>query len=116
VKLSQVRELLNAVVLTGENHLDDEVFAGFGCDLMSDVLCYAKEGAVLLTGLSNKQVLNTAEIANMNSIVFVRNKVPNNEILELAREMDILMMTTKLILFESCGILYKYGLKGANLS
>ncbi|MGV8905476.1 MAG: hypothetical protein ACOH15_02620 [Acetobacterium sp.] len=116
MKLSQVRDLLGAVVLTGESHLEDEVYCGFGCDLMSDVLCFAKEGAVLLTGLVNKQVLNTAEMANMNSIIFVRNKVPSQEVLDMAKEMNILTMTTSLILFESCGLLYKHGLKGANFS
>lgn len=114
MKLSQIRELLNAVVLTGESHLEEEVYTGFGCDLMSDVLCYAREDAVLLTGLVNKHVLNTVDMANMNSIIFVRSKIPNREILEMAREMDMLVMTTNYILFESCGLLYQNGLKGAH--
>jgi len=115
VKLSLIRDILDAVVLSGESHLDDEVYSGFGCDLMSDVLCYAREDAVLLTGLVNKQVLNTADMANMNSIIFVRSKVPNEEVIKMAREMNILVMTTKYILFESCGLLYQNGLKGAHI-
>jgi len=82
---------------------------------MSDVLCYAREDAVLLTGLVNKQVLNTADMANMNSIIFVRSKVPSEEVIKMAREMNILVMTTKYILFESCGLLYQNGLKGAHI-
>lgn len=115
MRLSQVQELLEAVVLSGESHLEEEVYFGFGSDLMSDVLCFANEGAVLLTGLVNKQVLNTANIANMNSIIFVRNKIPNEEVLAMAREMDLVVMTTRYILFESCGLLYLNGLKGAHL-
>lgn len=115
MKLSRVRDLLDAVVLSGESHLDDDVYSGFGCDLMSDVLCFAREDAILLTGLVNKQVLNTVEMANMNSIIFVRNKIPNEDFLELAREMDLLVMSTKYILFECCGLLYINGLKGAHL-
>lgn len=114
MKLNQVKELLNAVVLTGEHHLEDEVYFGFGCDLMSDVLCYAQENAILLTGLVNKQVLNTADMANMNSIIFVRSKTPSKEIIDLAEEIDMLVMTTNYILFECCGLLYKHGLKGAH--
>ncbi|MBI4858219.1 MAG: hypothetical protein HY818_15895 [Acetobacterium woodii] len=115
MKLSQVRDLLEAVVLSGESHLDDEVQSGFGCDLMSDVLCFAREDAILLTGLVNKQVLNTADMANMNSIIFVRNKMPSQEMIAMAKERNLLVMSTKYILFESCGILYSNGLKGAHL-
>ncbi|HEY5537556.1 MAG TPA: hypothetical protein VIK23_02730 [Acetobacterium sp.] len=115
MKLSLIRDILNAVVLSGETHLEDEVFSGFGCDLMSDVLCFAREDTILLTGLVNKQVLNTVEMANMRSIVFVRSKIPNEDVLTMAREMDILVMTTRLILFESCGLLYQNGLAGCTL-
>jgi len=115
MKLSRVQELLEAVVLSGESHLDDEVLTGFGCDLMSDVLCFAREDAVLLTGLVNKQVLNTVDMANMNSIVFVRNKMPCEDVIKMAQEMNLLVMSTKYILFEACGMLYANGLKGAHL-
>lgn len=115
MKLSRVRELLDAIVLSGESHLDEEVYSGFGCDLMSDVLCFAREDAVLLTGLVNIHVLNTVDMANMNSIIFVRNKVPSDEIIAKARERNLLVMSTKYILFESCGLLYQHGLKGAHL-
>ena len=102
MKLREVKELLNARVLTGEEHLDEDVYVACGCDLMSDVLRYAKEDGILLTGLVNKQVFNTVDMANMHSIVFVRSK-----------DIDMLIMTTDYPLFESCGILYHNGLKGA---
>ncbi|WKY47002.1 hypothetical protein Q5O24_11615 [Eubacteriaceae bacterium ES3] len=114
MKLKEIKDLLNAVVLTGEDHLEDEVFCGFGSDLMSDVLCYANDDAILLTGLINRQVLNTAEMANMRCVVFVRNKRPSEDLIALAMEMDMLVMTTRMILFECCGVLYQHGLSGAN--
>ncbi|MGL4282104.1 hypothetical protein [Eubacterium aggregans] len=113
MKLEKVKQLLNAAVLTGGEHLDEEVYVACGCDLMSDVLRYAKDDGILLTGLVNKQVINTADIANMHSVVFVRSKVPGETILKMARDIDMLIMTTDLPLFESCGILYSDGLKGA---
>ena len=113
MKLSKIRELLNARVLTGEDHLEDEVYVACGCDLMSDVLRYAKEDGLLLTGLVNKQVINTADMACMNSVIFVRNKMPSQELLDMAEEIDMMIMTTDYPLFESCGILYHNGLKGA---
>jgi predicted transcriptional regulator len=114
MKLREIQELLDAVVLTGHHHLDDEVLCGFGSDLMSDVLCYANDDAILLTGLTNRQVLNTAEMANMRCVIFVRNKKPSEELVRMAVEMDMLVMSTRLILFECCGILYQHGLAGAN--
>lgn len=113
MKLCEIQKLLDAVCLSGQDRLEEEVFCGFGSDLMSDVLYYAKEDTVLLTGLVNKQVLNTASMANMHSIIFVRNKMPSPEIIDLAADMDILVMSTRFILFESCGILFREGLKGA---
>lgn len=94
MKLSEVKELLNARVLTGEEHLEDEVNVACGCDLMSDVLRYAKEDGLLLTGLVNKQVLNTADMANMHSIIFVRSKVPGEALIEMAEDIDMLVMMT----------------------
>ncbi len=113
MKLSEIQRLLEAECLSGHEYLETEVLYGFGSDLMSDVLYYAKEDTVLLTGLVNKQILNTAEMANMHSIILVRNKVPGPEFVELAQEMNILLLTTRFILFESCGILHEKGLKGA---
>jgi len=113
MKLSDVKNLLSAEILTGEEHMDDEVFTACGCDLMSDVLRFAKEDGILLTGLVNIQVLNTADMSNMHSIIFVRSKQPSEEILEMARDIDMLVMTTHIPMFESCGILYANGLKGA---
>ncbi|MDD2414108.1 MAG: hypothetical protein PHI94_02930 [Eubacteriaceae bacterium] len=113
MKLNQVQRLLSAAVLTGENHLEDEVHTACGCDLMSDVLRFAKEDGIMLTGLVNKQVINTADMANMHSIIFVRGKKPGQELIDLAKDIDMLIMTTKTPMFESCGILYANGLKGA---
>ncbi len=114
MKLSTIRDLLGAEVLTGEVHLDENVNKACGCDLMSDVLRYAKENAVLLTGLVNRQVFNTVDLSNMHSVIFVRNKRPDEELLELADDIDVLVMTTRIPMFEACGILYKHGLSGTN--
>lgn len=113
MKLREIKELLKASVITGEEFLDDEVYTACGSDLMSDVLRYAKEDGILLTGLVNKQVVNTVELANMHSIIFVRSKVPPTQLIDFAREAEMLVMSTDYPLFESCGILYHHGLKGA---
>lgn len=112
MKLSEIRDILNAKVLVGEDFLDREVFSAFGSDLMSDVLAFVNEKSVLLTGLTNTQVIRTAEIAGLFAIVFVRGKMPSKDLLELALEKDITIMTTEYTLYTTSGKLYERGLKG----
>jgi len=40
MKLYEVKEILDAEVLSGEDRLDQEVFGACGADLMSDVLAW----------------------------------------------------------------------------
>jgi predicted transcriptional regulator len=94
--------------------LDTEVLAGCGSDLMSDVLRFMKPGTLLLTGLTNIQVVRTAEIAEARAIVFVRGKIPDKKTIELAREKGIPLMSTNLYMFEACGKLYANGLRGVS--
>jgi len=60
MKISSIVELLSAKVLCGEDKLENIVNSACGSDMMSDVLAYVKEQAVLLTGLVNPQVVRTA--------------------------------------------------------
>lgn len=108
----ELKDILNAELLCGEEHTDREVHTACGSDMMSDVLAFVKEQAVLLTGLVNPQVVRTAEMMDMKVIVFVRGKTPNAAILELARELDIVVLKTELEMFTSCGRLYQSGLRG----
>lgn len=114
MKLSEVQRLLEAKVLWGEHLLDTEVTAGFGCDLISDSLAYAEPNCLLLTGLTNAQIIKIAEMIEANAIVFVRGKEPGREIIELAEQKRIPLLLTRRFLFESCGFLYQKGLKGNN--
>lgn len=110
MKLSQVREILDAEVLTGEEFLDKEVNSACGCDLMSDVLAFVKDKAILLTGLMNLQVIRTAEMMDIETIIFVRGKVPDESIIGMAKMKDMTIMTTEYPLFVASGMLYSEGL------
>ena len=112
MKLSEVREILNAKVITGEQFLDHEVKSAFGSDLMSDVLAFVKDQALLLTGLVNGQVVRTAEMMDIKAIVFVRGKEPTEDIALLAEEYGMVLMSTDYTLYPSCGKLYTAGLIG----
>jgi len=110
MKIEAVKKLLEANVLTEGEGLDTEVLSACGCDLMSDVLAFVKNQAMLLTGLVNPQVVRTAEMMDMKAIVFVRGKEPSKEIVELAKEMKIAILTTSYPLYIACGKLYSEGL------
>ena len=84
--------------------------------MMSDVLAYVKDQAVLLTGLVNSQVIRTAEMMDMRCIVFVRSKMPNEEMIRLAKESGIVLLATSKRMYEACGILYTNGLKKDEVS
>ena len=107
-----VIRILKAEVLTGESHLDREVHTACGSDMMSDVLAYVKDQAVLVTGLNNPQVVRTADMMDMICIVFVRGKKPDGAILQLAVDRGIAVLATKLPMFAACGLLYEKGLRG----
>lgn len=112
MKISKMKELLEAEVLCCEENVGKHVYSACGCDLMSDVLAYVKDQAVLLTGLVNPQVIRTAEMMDMICIVFVRSKAPTDEMLALAKESGIVIMKTDKRLYEACGLLYSNGLVG----
>ena len=107
-----MQQLLDARVICCEENINRHVYSACGCDLMSDVLAFVKDQAVLLTGLVNPQVIRTAEMMDMICVVFVRSKVPTQEMIELARDSGIVLMVSDKRLYEACGLLYTNGLVG----
>ncbi len=111
--IADVKSILNAELRVGGN-LEAEVRNACGSDMMSDVLAFVKDHSVLLSGLVNTQVVRTAEMMDMQCIVFVRGKEPTPEMMDLAKERGIVLMTTSLRMFTACGLLYTNGLLGGD--
>jgi predicted transcriptional regulator len=114
MKLEAVRRILDCQVITGDDKLDQEVGVGCGADLMSDVLAFIKPDALLLTGLTNVQAVRTAEIAEVRAVVYVRGKLPDKDAIDLAKEKGIVLLSTSLPMYESCGRLHARGLPGGS--
>ena len=110
--ISRIIEVLEARLLTKGADCTREVHTACGSDMMSDVLAYVKDQAVLLTGLNNPQVVRTADMMDMICIVFVRGKCPDDMLLALAEERCIAVMATDKTMFTACGLLYSEGLRG----
>ena len=110
MKIAEIARLLNAQVLTGESQLDTDCLTACSGDMMSDVLAFPKDHMVLLTGLMNSQVMRTCDMLDVRCVVFVRGKKPTEEIVALAREYEIAVLTTDCGLYVASGVLYTHGL------
>jgi predicted transcriptional regulator len=108
--LRKILEITEAQLLTPYTDLDIEATFAFSADLMSDVLHLATARALLITGLTHPQVVRTAEMAEIAAILFVRNKVPPPETLQLAEAKGVPILATKYTMFETSGRLYAAGM------
>ncbi len=115
MKLREVLEAIEGKVLSKEADLEQKVQMGCGADLMSDVLAFTHEGTLLMSGLTNPQVVRTAEMADIKAIVFVRGKIPPAETIALAEEKGIPLLASKYTMFETCGRVFAAGLPGCGL-
>lgn len=110
--LHDIKILLDADAIVGDDNLDVEIKTAFAADLMSDVMAMAKEGSLLLTGLTNTQVIRTVNVLDIAAIVLVRGKTLAAESIALAAEFNIPVLATAYTLFETAGRLYAKGIVG----
>jgi predicted transcriptional regulator len=115
MRLKEVKDILNADMISGDHDLEKEIKCAIAAELLSDVLALAQEGALLITGFTHPQVVYAADAANLCAILFIRGKWPNEATLQLAAQKKIPLLTTSFMMFETCGLLYEYGLKTCNI-
>lgn len=116
MKLSEIILIVEGTLITGNTNPELDISCACAADLMSDVLTYARSGAMLLTGLTNPQVVRTAEVAEIVAIVFIHGKSPPQETIALAEEKGIPLIITKHTMFEMCGRLFAAGIKSCDMS
>jgi len=114
MKIKEIISTVKGELLVLCHDLDYEVDTACGADLMSDVMAFYKGNAVLITGLINPQVIRTAEMMDIKVIIFVRGKKPNNQMIELAKDVGISIIITDELMYMTCGKLYTAGLVGGN--
>jgi len=112
MKINEIVGSLNAEIITNFSSENTDILYGFASDLMSDVLAYANEDSLLITGLNNTQVIRTAEMMDIPAVLFVRGKKPNTELVQLAMETSLTIIATEYTMFKTCGILGIHGMKG----
>jgi predicted transcriptional regulator len=112
MKISEIKEILKATIITGDEQLDKTVVAGGSADLMDDVLSATAKNGLLLTGLTSEHVIRTAQVTGVVAIVFVRGKKPDEQIIDLAKSYNLPLLMTRYSLFVASGRLYMNGLRG----
>ena len=115
MKLSDIKEFLKCqLVSSADFDPDIDIQFAYASDLMSDILVAVKPGALLLTGLTNNQVIRTSKVAATSAVIFVRDKKPSAEIIQLADQYNMPVLATKMSMFDACGILFANGIKGVS--
>ena len=113
--IREIAGILNARWVCCEDGADQEVRYAFASDMMSDVLAHVSEDTMLLTGLINSQSVRTAEMLDVPCLVFVRGKVPHQDAVQRAKQIDLPVMVTTFSMYEACGRLYAAGLSACHL-
>ncbi len=113
--LRETIELIEADVhFTRPNQLEETVRTARASDFMSEVLVEDGVPDLLLTGLCNAQVIRTASVFGIKAVIFVRGKLASRQMIDLACQENVVVMSTNLSLFTSCGRLYGRGIRGAS--
>ncbi len=117
MKISEIAKLINGEVLTPvENIQQKDIRCAFAADLISDILMCTKEPTLLLTGLTNPQIIRLSDMIDLEGIVFVRGKRPPKEIVEMAKERNLPLIVTPYTMFKTSGILYNNGIRSCSIS
>ena len=110
MKLREIVEILDAKVCYGEDLLDIDLHSACASDMMSDVLAFLKDQSLLISGLCNPQVIRTADMMDIKCVALVRGKMPTPDMLEIAKQRNIAIISSKSRMYIACGKLYERGL------
>jgi len=111
MKIKEIVKIIDGKVISGDCFLEQEISKGFASDLMSDVLTIDSEEIVLITGLANLQAIRTAEMSDITCIIFARNKKVTPEMIDLAKENNMVIIECPSSMFRTSGELYKAGIQ-----
>lgn len=119
MRAKEILALLQAEVLAGSAVIDQvEVTRAFAADLMSDVLALVdcrNRDVVLISGVTNPQIIRTAEMLDIPMVVVARGKPVPADTVKLAEKRGIVIIRTTFIVFLVCGLLYEAGIQGARI-
>jgi anti-sigma regulatory factor (Ser/Thr protein kinase) len=102
VPIGVLRDVLEAVAVAGEDRLETNIELVYASDLMSDVLAFGRPNSMLLTGLATQQAVISAHMAEFKAVVFIRGKKAKESCVRVARDNNLVLMTTQLDMYDAC--------------
>jgi hypothetical protein len=67
---------------------------------------------ILITGLTTNQSIRTAEMLDVDVVLLVRGKIPSLKVIELAKSLGVMLLSTDYTMFNVSGLMYQDGIKG----
>lgn len=109
-----VREFADALSLTRLTTGDENLIVegGYCGDLLSWVMGRAPAGSAWITIMTNRNTLAVALLTEVHAIVFAEGVLPDEEVLEKAREEGLNLLASEKSTFELAGELYRLLEKG----
>lgn len=122
MKLSEIISKYEYTVYTPDLLINKDINYGFCADLMSDALMILNsvkdqrilKESILITGLVTNQSIRTAEMLDVEVVLLVRGKIPSLKVVDLAIDSKVILLGTKLTMFNTSGMLFADGIKGIN--
>lgn len=106
--LKKLIDDLGLTCVANENQLDREVNSAYVSDLLSDVMGKAQPQMLWVTSQIHKNIVAVASLIELSAIVIVNERKPDEEMLKLAQEEGVVVLTSDNPAFETAGLLYNY--------
>ena len=106
--LKKLIEELEFKCVTGVNMLDKEPKWAYVSDLLSDVMGKAQPQMIWVTSQIHKNIVAVASLIDLSAIVIVNERKPDEDMLKLAEEEGVVVLTSDKPAFETAGMLYEY--------
>ena len=108
--LNEISKILDATVINNSIDMETDIKSACSADMMSTVMYYHTANSLLITGLAQPSVIRTAEMAGITAIVFVLNKKPDANLVELAENNKIPLLSTPYCMYTASGKLFEAGM------
>ncbi|HPR17254.1 MAG TPA: hypothetical protein PLD62_03305 [Candidatus Cloacimonadota bacterium] len=105
--INEILSIIEGNLLTA-NAVEEtiEFSGGYVSDLLSDVMGNAREHQIWITIMRHLNVIAVASLANLSAVVFAKNVLPDQAVIQKANEEGICLINSSLSTFELTGRLY----------
>lgn len=106
MKITDIIQLLDLRVVSGQNGLSNEITGGYVSDLLSDVIGNAKEGEIWITLQTHQNIIAVASLKDIAAIIIVRGAIPEPDTIEKSNIENIPVLVSELDTFTIAGRLF----------